>query len=104
MGCQGLGGQPGFGMGRGRGQGPRPEEETDSSFYDAPEKPKVGKGVADVVDLVPGPNVKGDVEDEIHQQFNTTRRASTDPLTNRRIPRKHRQHALEYFNRFREGE
>ena len=41
---------------------------------------------------------------EIRQQFDTARHGSTDPLTGRRIPRKHRQHAREYFDRFREGE
>lgn len=101
--CQGD--KPGFGMGRGRGQGDRPEQNTDTDFYNAPEKGKIGKrGVADVVDLVPGPNLKGDVKDQIVEQYDTARTASTDPLTGRRIPRKHRQHALEYFNRFREGQ
>ncbi len=92
-------------MGRGRGRGARPEADTDTGFYDTHAKQKIGKqGAADVVGLVEGKNVRGNVEQEVQQQFETARRGSTDPLTGRRIPRKHRQHALEYFNRFREGE
>ena len=104
MGCGQCQGEGGVGMGRGRGVGPRPEAETDTSFYDTQVKQKTTRGIADVVDLVDGPNVKGNVEAEIQQQFETARQGSTDPLTGRRIPRKHRQHAREYFDRFREGE
>jgi hypothetical protein len=57
-----------------------------------------------VADLVHGPNVRGKVEQEIKQQFDTARRGETNPLTDRRIPKKQRQHAREYFDRFREGE
>ncbi len=80
------------------------ETESDASFYDSQVKQKVGKGAATVVDLVEGPNVKGDVQQEISQQYDTARQQSTDPLTGGRIPRKHRKHALEYFERFRKGE
>ncbi len=104
LGCGQCEGEGGFGLGPGRGRGARPEAETDTSFYDTQVKQKLGRGTADVVDLVDGPNVKGNVEAEIQQQFESVRRGSTDPLTGRRIPRKHQQHAREYFDRFREGE
>ena len=110
MNCQNCGGlgcgqcRGGFGLGPGQGQGARPEAETNTSSYDTQVKQKLGLGTADVVDLVGGPNVKGNVEAEIQQQFESVRHGSTDPLTRRRIPRKHRQHAREYFDRFREGE
>ena len=94
-----------MGMGRGHGQGPRPEEKDDTAAYDSRVKGKPGKkGSAVVTDLVHGPNVKGQAEEEIKQQIDTARRGSTDPLTGRQIPRKHRKHAREYFDRFREGE
>jgi hypothetical protein len=103
-GCENCQGPPGQGLGAGRGQGARPEAETDSSFYDSQVRQKIGRGTAVVTDLVDGPNVKGDAEEAIQQQFDSARRGSTDPLTGRRMPRKHRQHARQYFDRFREGD
>jgi len=91
-------------MGAGQGRGPRPEAETDTSFYDTQVRQKLDRGTAAVVDLVDGPNAKGNVETAIREQVDSVRRGSTDPLTGRRIPRKHRQHAREYFDHFREGE
>ena len=40
----------------------------------------------------------------IKLELEETRKGSTDPLSGQRIPRKHRRHAREYFDRFREGE
>jgi len=97
--CQGD-----VGTGPGQGRGPRGEAETDKSFYDTQVRQKLDRGTADVVDLVDGPNAKGNVEAAIREQVDSVRRGSTDPLTGRRIPRKHRQHAREYFDHFREGE
>lgn len=92
-------------MGRGRGQGARPEAEDDTAAYDSKVKQKVDKkGTAVVVGDAAGPNFKGKVAEAIKQDFDDARRGSTDPLTQRRIPRQHRQHAREYFTRFREGE
>ncbi len=91
-------------MGRGRGQGPRPESEDDPSFYDSQVRQKVGKGTAVMVDLVDGPNTRGQVQQAIEQQVDATRRGDTDPLTSRRIPKRQREHSREYFDRFREGE
>ena len=99
--CQGD--KPGFGMGEGRGQGDRPEAEDQTNFYDSRVRQKVGQGTASVVDLVEGPNVKGNVQQEIRQQIDTARQQSTDPLTTGQMPRKHRKHARDYFDRFREG-
>ncbi|OHB70540.1 MAG: hypothetical protein A2V70_18630 [Planctomycetes bacterium RBG_13_63_9] len=92
-------------MGRGRGQGARPEEQDDTASYDSQAPAKINKkGSAVVTDLVRGPNVKGEVQQDIKQQLDTVRQGDTNPLTGRRIPKKHRQHAREYFDRFREGE
>jgi hypothetical protein len=101
---QGQGNQPGEGMGAGQGSGARPEAESDAAFYDTTVKQKTGRGAADIVDLVDGPNTKGKVQAEIQEQFEATQKGSTDPLTGRRIPRKHREHAREYFDQFRKGE
>jgi len=103
LGCEACQGKPGFGLGEGRGQGDRPEEKTDTAFRDSRVKQKVGRGTASVVDLVEGPNVKGNVGQEIQAQYESAQQGATDPLTDQQMPREHRQHAREYFNRFREG-
>ncbi|NLX98117.1 MAG: hypothetical protein GXY83_18305 [Rhodopirellula sp.] len=110
MNCPNCGGMgclecenPGFGLGRGRGQGDRPEAETDSSFYDTKPPMKIGPGAALVVGEIDGPNVKGDVRQQIQQEVQSARQQETDPLTGQQMPRKHRQHAKEYFDSFREG-
>jgi hypothetical protein len=103
-GCEACLGPPGMGMGPGRGKGPRPEAKENTSTYESQVRQKVGKGAAVVTDLVNGPNVKGNVEAEIRQQFEAARRGNTDPLTNRDIPRKHQDYVKEYFDRLREGE
>ena len=91
-------------MGVGRGQGARPEEKADTAFYDSHARQKVGKGAASLAGFVDGPNVKGNSGEEIKRQWESLKSKSADPLTGQRIPRKHRQHAKEYFDRFREGD
>ena len=78
-GCEECQGPPGDGLGRGRGKGARPERKTDTRFYDSQVKQKVGQGSAAVVDMVNGPNVKGDVRQQIQEQVDSTRRGATDP-------------------------
>ena len=95
---------PGMGLGKGKGDGARPEAKTNTSTYDSHVKQKVGPGTARVVDLVDGPNIKGNVESQIQEEFDSTRRGSTDPSTGRQIPKKLGQHAREYFDNLREGE
>jgi hypothetical protein len=103
-GCEKCNGPPGMGLGKGQGAGERPEAKTKTSTYDSHVKQKVGPGSARVVDLVEGPNIKGDVESRIQEEFDTTRRGSSDPSTGRQIPKKLGQHAREYFDNLREGE
>jgi hypothetical protein len=95
--------EPGVGLGRGRGKGDRPEKESPGQFYDTKPKQQVQKGAADVTGEVTGPNVKGNVQQEIQEQLQAARQEETDPLSNQQMPRKHREHAREYFDRFREG-
>jgi len=114
--CQGGGNQMGMGMGQGDGQkqggmglgagqgrGARPEAEVKADFVPSHVRQKLGPGEAVVTGQVEGPLVKGDVEQQIQEEFEATKRGATDPLTNRRIPRGHRQHVREYFERFKEG-
>lgn len=101
-GCEACEGD-GDGLGRGRGKGARPEAQDDVKHYDTKASVKTGKGAASVVGEVDGPNLRGDVQHEIQEQFDSARRESADPLTDQHMPRQHRQHALEYFERLREG-
>ena len=95
--------KPGKGLGQGNGEGDRPEEKTGVGFYDTKTQQKVGRGGATVAGRTEGPNVKGNVRQEIQAQLQAARAQATDPLTGQRMPRQQRQHAAEYFNRFREG-
>ncbi|MGH7134155.1 MAG: hypothetical protein ACREHD_00355 [Pirellulales bacterium] len=106
-GCQacmgrGQGRFPGMGLGRGRGNGPRPEEKTGSQFYDSKVKQQTGKGAALVVDSVDGPNIKGQVEQQIQTEFESVKSGETDPLTSQQLPRGYREHTQKYFDSLRD--
>jgi len=108
MGCRACAGnnpfgRPGMGMGRGRGQGPRAEEKGDTNAYDTKANLKRGKGAAVVVGSVEGPNMKGEVQQEIQTQFEAAKAADEDPLTDQQLPRSYREHAKKYFDGLREG-
>lgn len=102
-GCEKCDGPPGNGLGPGRGQGARPEAKTDTRFYDSQVRQKIGEGAADVAGAVFGPNVRGKPQEEIQQQIDAVKDGTNDPLSGRRLPRKHREHAQEYFDKLREG-
>lgn len=99
---RGQGRFPGMGLGRGRGNGPRPEEKTGSQFYDSKVKQQTGKGAAIVVDSVDGPNVKGQVEQQIQTEFESVKSGQTDPLTSQQLPRGYREHTQKYFDSLRD--
>ena len=96
--------QPAPGLGRGRAMGERPEPKTDTRTYDSQTMQKVGPGASTAVDMVHGPNVKGTVLQEIQSQTAAVRQGSTDPLVEQKMSREQREHAREYFDRFRKGE
>jgi hypothetical protein len=98
MGMQNRFGRPGMGLGRGRGTGPRPEEKTDSKFYDTKVKQQTGKGAALVVDFVDGPNMKGNVQQQIQTDFESVKSGETDPLTSQQLPRGYREHTRKYLD------
>jgi len=105
--CQGRGGEgegDGDGLGRGQGRGDRPEQETKTSAYDTQVKQKQGKGQAVIKDRVDGPNVKGQVQQEVTTEFDSVVGGSGDPLTGQKLPREYREHARKYFDTLREGE
>ncbi len=102
-GCEQCQGQPGRALGRGRGDGARPERKTDTRSYDSQAKQKVGQGSAAVVGTVEGPNIRGDVRQEIQQQVDSARRGAADPVSGLHMPRKRGEQAKEYFDDLREG-
>jgi hypothetical protein len=103
QGGEGEGENPGNGLGKGRGVGARPEEENPVEFYDTRTPPKVRPGAGVVVGEVDGPTVKGDLQQAFIQGEKNLRTQAADPLSEQRMSRKHRQHAQEYFDRFREN-
>ncbi len=106
-GCEGCQGDllvEGPALGKGRGAGDRPEEENPVSFYDTRTPAKVRPGAGTVVGEVEGPIVKGQVRQQILEQVQAARSQPADPLTDQRMSRKHRQHAQEYFDKFRQGQ
>ena len=95
--------EPGNQPGRGLGQGDRPEPKTETKFFDSRVPQQVGKGGGAVTGLAGGANIRGNVREELQQEEAAVRRGSTDPLSGNRLPKKHGEHAREYFERLREG-
>ena len=91
------------GNGEGPSEGFRPEEETDTSFFDTKASTKAGKGTADIVGRVDGPNRKGDLQTELMNQEKAIRTQPADPMTDLRMPKKYQKNAREYLDRLREG-
>jgi len=104
MGCEACMGPPGVGLGKGRGKGDRPEAEDDVDFIDTRPPMKVGPGSASTVGEVEGPNIRGNVQQELTEQFETARAQKADPVTVQHLPRGYQDHALEYLDRLREGD
>ncbi len=96
----GMGKIPGMGMGEGEGQGDRPEAETDKSYYDSQVRGDIGKGKAVATGYADGKNIAGDALEEIKQAMEASGSEASDPLTNVRLPREHKDHAREYFESF----
>ena len=91
-------------MGPGQGMGDRAEEETGVKFYDDKVKQQIGEGRATIAGEADGPNMKGQVLEEIADQLEVAKSESTDPLTEQQMPRQHQEQTKEYFNLFRTGE
>ena len=53
--------------------------------------------------MVEGPNVTGDVAQQIKEEMATLEAEPADPLTSERLPNSRREHAEEYFRILREG-
>lgn len=102
MGQGGMqGDQPGFGLGEGQGQGERPEEKNDTSFYESQVRGNVQAGEAVRTGSAGGPNRAGKSLEDVKDQIESSLNKDADPLIDTRLPRKEREHAKQYFERFR---
>lgn len=90
-------------MGEGRGQGARPEEETDTGFYNSQVQgdPKGGRAV--VTGTIEGPNLSGDVREDIKDAVSAVRSGRQDPLQGVHLPPEQREITRQYIERYREG-
>jgi len=94
-------GNGGLKPGVGRGPGLGPENEATGSFFDTRVRQQVGEGKAVITDRIDGPNVKGQVQQEVKAGISSASREESDPLEGVRLPRAQRDHAREYFDSFR---
>lgn len=104
QGCAACQGPPRMGMSEGQGKGDRPEAEEDAKFYDDKVNQKIGKGAATIAGEMEGPNIKGNVFQQIEEQLDSAKSESTDPLTEQQMPRQHQEQTKEYFDLYRTGE
>ncbi len=96
-------GKPGQGLGKGRGQGDRPEEEVDGKFYDTQVagKPKAGESIR--TGDAGGKNIKGKTLQEAKVELQSAVDKDPDALNEQTLPREQRDHAKQYFEKFRKG-
>jgi hypothetical protein len=98
MAKNGLSGkQPGSGAGLRRDQ-PNPTE-----FVDVPVPINRDSAAEVLARPVAGPNLLGEVTETIKREMADWKGNSADPLVFERLPRSHREHAEQYFNKIREG-
>ena len=90
-----------MGLGEGQGAGARPEEENDTGGFESRVKGNVGPGKAVLAGEVGGPNVAGQVREEIRDSISATKSAPAQPLTGQRLPKDHRDHVKQYLDSLR---
>jgi hypothetical protein len=93
-----------FAKGSGQGEGLRDEEETDKSFYDTRvgADPKAGESVR--VGDAGGNNVAGKSREAVKEAVQASLAKDPDALDEVNLPRDQREHAKQYFEKFRKGE
>ena len=92
-----------FARGEGRGEGKRDIAKDDVAFRESHVSQNIGKGKAVITGEVDGPNLKGAVQQAIHEQMEASKREASDTVIRQRLPRNQRDHAKEYFDSLREG-
>jgi hypothetical protein len=93
-----------YAKGSGQGEGLRDEEETDKSFYDTRvgADPKAGESVR--VGDAGGNNVAGRSREAVKEAVQASLAKDPDALDEVNLPRDQREHAKQYFEKFRKGE
>ncbi len=93
-----------MGTGEGRASGRRPENKNDTNLYDSQVKQNVRKGASVFAGTADGPNRKGQVQEDIKNQFSNAEQQTTEALSDQRLPHDYRDHAKKYFDSLREGQ
>ncbi len=104
----GMGNRPGNGgqgLGRGKGRGDRPEAEDKTSTYTTKTPSQIGKGKAVVVGQAkPGKQMKGETFEEIQGTVDAKAAEQAEAISNQKIPKALKKHAIDYFDKIRKGE
>ena len=90
--------------GQGIGEGDRAEEKNDVNFRDSQVKQKPGKGAAVIAGEADGPNIRGNVRQEIMEEMAAQGSQPADPLVIEQMPKTQRENAEDYFIRLLKGE
>lgn len=91
----------GFGLGEGRGQGERPEAEDETGSYNSKVAADLQRGAAVRVGPADGPNKSGRTRESIKEEIEMSISERADAMQDQqRLPRDHRDHVGEYFQRF----
>jgi uncharacterized protein YunC (DUF1805 family) len=90
--------------GGGQGEGERPEEETDKSFYDTKVNAEAKAGESVRVGDAGGNNVSGKSKEAVKEAIQGSLAKDPDALEDVNLPRDQREHAKQYFEKFRKGE
>jgi hypothetical protein len=98
------GSRPGKGFGTGRGGVGRQPEDAETKFRDSQVKQTPGKGAGIIVGEAEGPNLRGNVREEIKAEMAAQGSEPADPLVIEQLPKAQRENAEEYFIRLGEGE
>ena len=86
-----------FAQGEGKGEGRRDIEEEDTGGFKAGVKGKVGQGEKVVTGNADGNNISGRSVSEVAELIKASTSKNTDPTQNLKLPKKHREHARQYF-------
>ncbi|QDS97486.1 hypothetical protein [Adhaeretor mobilis] len=108
--CNGGGGEGGENPqdsqnanGKGPGGGTRPDTKNDVRFRDSRVRQNVGKGAAVLAGEADGPNIRGEVVEQMKAEMSSQGSEPADPMVLEQLPKSRRDHAEEYFNTLREG-
>lgn len=96
-------GRPGKGLGAGRGQGERPENEVDTKSYLSRVDGKAKAGESVRTGDAGGKNIAGQTMQQLRAEMQSAAAKDPDALNEQNLPREQREHAKQYFERFRKG-